>query len=142
MALPKLLDELVAKRIVEAVRAGASRTAAAEAARVGRSTLFEWLRRGAAGDAPYAAFLTRVREAEGALELELVKVIIGHGATSWQSCAWMLERKFGRRWALRRPEPIAPAPPMSEDEAERVIAEAVSVQAETERRRAEPADKP
>lgn len=102
MALPKLLDDLVTKRIVEAVRAGASRTAAAEAARVARSTLHLWLQRGADGEEPYAGFAMKVREAEGELEQELLSIIKKHSVNSWQAAAWILERKFQRRWAIRR----------------------------------------
>lgn len=120
MTLPKLHNELVERRIVEAVRAGATRAAAAEAARVGRTTLFRWLKDGAAGHEPYASFLTKVREAEGALESELVGIIKGHSADSWQAAAWLLERKWGKRWAIRR-ERVAELPVPTEAEARELL---------------------
>lgn len=131
MALPKLLDELVSKRIVDAVRAGASRTAAAEAARVGRSTLHLWLQRGAAGDEPYATFTTRVREAEGELERELVEVVMSHAAKSWQAAAFLLERKWQKRWAVRR-ERAADVGTVAPDEVAKLLAEAAQMHAETQ----------
>jgi transposase len=130
MALPKLLDDLVTKRIVEAVRGGASRTAAAEAARVARSTLHLWLQRGGAGEEPYASFTARVREAEGELEKELVTTIKNHSVNTWQAAAWMLERKFQKRWALRRDQQDR-ATPLTPEEQDRLIAEAAKLHAET-----------
>ena len=125
MALPKLLDDLVTKKIVEAVRAGSSRTAAAEAARVGRSTLHSWLKRGTEGEDPYAGFLAKVRQAEGELEAELLTIIKSHAVNSWQAAAWILERKYQKRWALRRETPKEK--PMTEQEAERLLAEAAAL---------------
>ena len=134
MALPKLLDELVARRIVDAVRAGASRAAAAEAARVGRTTLFRWLKDGAAGAEPYASFTAKVREAEGELEKELVTIIKGHSADSWQAAAWLLERKWQKRWAIRRDRQDRDAAPLTPEETARLIADAAQLHAEMEKK--------
>ena len=129
MTPPKLLDDLVAKKVVDAVRAGASRTGAAEAARVGRRTLHRWLQRGAAGEAPYAAFLEKIREAEGELEKELVGIIKGHASDTFAAAAWLCERRWPQRWALRRDRlDREPAPP-TEAETERLIAEAAELHA-------------
>ncbi len=122
MTLPKLVDDLVTRRIVDAIRAGASRAAAAEAARVGRTTLFRWLKDGATGAEPYASFLAKVREAEGELEKELLGIIKGHSANSWQAAAWILERKFQKRWAIRK-DREREGPPLSEEDLLRLTKE-------------------
>jgi transposase len=135
VALPKLLDELVTRRIVDAVRAGASRTAAAEASRVGRSTLHLWLKRGASGEEePYASFTAKVRQAEGELEKELLGIIKGHSANSWQAAAWILERKFQARWAIRKPREREAAP-ITPEETASLIAEAAQLHAETQEKK-------
>lgn len=66
------LDDLVAQKIVAAVKAGATRAGAAKAAKIGRSTLQSWLQKGRDGEEPYVSFLDRIREAEGDLEKKLV----------------------------------------------------------------------
>ncbi len=124
--IPKVLDDLVSARIIEAVRAGASRAAAAEAARVSRSSLHSWLRRGADGEEPYESFLIKVRAAEGELERELVTIIKKHSITSHSAACWLLERRFQTRWAQRRPEDKREAP-LSADEATALVAEAAQL---------------
>lgn len=111
------------KRVVDAIRAGASRVAAAEAANVARSTLQTWLRRGVEGDPEYTSFLAKVREAEGELEKELVGVIKGHSANTWQAAAWLLERKFQKRWAIRKES----YRDVDEHEAKKLVAEAAEL---------------
>ncbi len=100
---PSKLDDLTAKRIVDAIAAGGSRAAAAEAARVHRSTLMTWLARGRNGEQPYRDFLDRVKKAEAEAELSMV-AIVRTAATNgtWQAAAWWLERRRSRTYALRR----------------------------------------
>lgn len=62
----------MSKRFVDAVRKGSSLIGAARVARIGWTTAKEWMVRGRAGEAPFAAFAARVDEARGAVELELV----------------------------------------------------------------------
>jgi len=86
------LDDLIAQKIVAAVKAGASRTGAAKVAKVGRSTLLSWLAKGREGEQPYADFLDRVREAEGDLEKKLVGYAFGIASDpSHKDAAKMIE---------------------------------------------------
>lgn len=100
------LDDLVAQRIINCIAEGGSRTAAAAAAHVHRSTLLTWLRRGREGEAPYEAFYERVREAEWKAESKMVDCI-RNAATSdpryWQAAAWWLERMRPHEWGKREP---------------------------------------
>jgi hypothetical protein len=79
------------ERIVQAVRGGSSRAAAAGFAGVNRATLQEWLARGHSGEQPYADFLDKVEQAEGALVTQLSVEIVQD--EHWQAKAWMLKRK-------------------------------------------------
>lgn len=102
MGRPSKLDELRAKRIVDAIKAGASRTGAAKCARVHRATLMDWLARGRDGEQPYADFLDRVREAEGGVEERITTALLeaiekGHVGAM---CFW-LERRRPDEWGKR-----------------------------------------
>jgi transposase len=99
---PTKLDDLVAKRITDAIAAGGSRSAAAEAARVHRSTLMLWLARGRKGEAPYSDFLDRIRKAEADAENEMVVVVREAAKKNWCAAAWWLERRRPKIYSLRR----------------------------------------
>ncbi len=100
---PTKLDDLSAKRIVDAIAAGGSRSAAAEAARVHRSTLMGWLARGREGDPAYFDFLDRVKKAEAEAENEMVAIVRKAAMSgTWQAAAWWLERRRPNAYALRR----------------------------------------
>ena len=70
------MDDLVTKRVVDALKAGMGRKAAAGASGIGWSTLKVWLAAGRRGEAPYAAFLAKVEEAEGKAEREVVDALM------------------------------------------------------------------
>lgn len=101
-----LLTDLVQEKILQAVRAGATREGAARHARIGRSTLQVWLRRGEDGEEPYASFLARVREAEGGIEVRMVVCLLDiaehceHPPTRLAAITKVLDRRCG--WAQER----------------------------------------
>jgi hypothetical protein len=99
---PTKLDDLVAKRIYDAVAAGNTRRGAAAMAGVGYSTLKGWVQRGRAGEEPFAALLARLEKADVEAEAKRVKVITdaAEGGT-WTAAAWWLERRRPDRWARR-----------------------------------------
>lgn len=99
---PTKLDDLTAKRIVDAVAEGASRSAAAEAARISRQTLMNWLAAGRDGDPAYVDFFDRVKTAEAKAEIEMVNIIRQAATRSWQAAAWWLERCRAETYALKR----------------------------------------
>lgn len=103
MARPSKLDDLVAQRIVAAVKSGLPRTHAARLARISPATLFDWLARGRRGEPGYAELLERVAEAEAHDVAELVGFMREHAKVSHAACAWLLERRFPKAFALRRP---------------------------------------
>jgi hypothetical protein len=102
---PSKLDDIRAKRIVDAIRRGLSRTAAAAAAGVSKRALMDWLARGRDGEAHYEHFLHRVQEAEGKAEEEMVACIrtAALDPRYWQAAGWWLERARPADWAKREP---------------------------------------
>lgn len=105
MGRPSKLDDLRAKRVVDAIAKGLSRTAAAAKARVHRATLMDWLARGRDGEQPYADFLDRVKEAEAKAEEAMVDCVRGAALDPkyWQAAAWWLERCRPADYAKREP---------------------------------------
>jgi hypothetical protein len=99
---PLKLDDLVEKRILDALRAGSSRTAAAHGARVGYSTLKGWLADGRDGVEPFATFLAAVLEAEAGAENAVVTAIQKaiEGGHVGAMCFW-LERRRHEEWGKR-----------------------------------------
>ncbi len=109
MARPTALDDLLGKRIIDAIRRGGTRHDAALAAGISICTMFRWLQKGRAGQEPYDKFSDRVKAAEAEYRLECVQVITeaAHGG-SWQAAAWYLERRnykvWGRKDTWRAPD--------------------------------------
>jgi transposase len=101
---PLSLDDTTRARVLAAIEAGASRKTAALAAGVGRSTLMRWLAEGRAGVEPFATFAEEVAAAEARCELACVAAIQAAASRSWQAAAFLLERKFPKRWARRDPD--------------------------------------
>lgn len=102
MGRPTKLDDLVTKRICDAIKKGVSLAAAAKSAGVGASTLHLWLAKGRDGESPYSEFLEQVDRADGVAHTwaasklrELVEA--GHpGATMY-----LLERRWPEDWGKR-----------------------------------------
>lgn len=107
MGRPTLLDDLRAKRIVDAIAKGLSRTAAAAKGGVSRSSLMDWLARGRDGEQPYADFLHRVKKAEADAEEAMVECVrtAALEPKHWTAAAWWLERARPAEWAKREPTP-------------------------------------
>lgn len=109
MGRPTRLNDIIAQRIVNAVETGVSRTAQAAMGGVHRATLMDWLARGREGEAPYADFLDRVKEAEAKAEAQMVECvrIAGLDPKHWTAAAWWLERTRPNDYAKREPLPEA-----------------------------------
>ncbi len=102
MGRPSKLDDIVAQRVINAVKSGVPRVQAARLARVVPSTLFLWLAKGKAGDPAYSDFSDKVREAEAYDVEELVGFMRTHAKASWQACAWLLEKRAPKQFAAKK----------------------------------------
>jgi transposase-like protein len=79
--------------VLEALRGGNTRTAAAHAAGVDRSTIYEWLKNPTLSDA--------IKRAESDAEVEMVAVVRRASKKTWTAAAWWLERKKPKNWGKR-----------------------------------------
>ena len=102
MARPTKLTSEVQEQIVTAIRAGNYIETAAAYAGIDKSTLYDWLRRGARSPrGPYRGFSNAVKKALAEAEVRDVALIAKAGTKEWQAAAWRLERKFPDRWGRR-----------------------------------------
>lgn len=102
MARPTLFDDERVAKILKVIRNGGSRESAAAAAGITYAVLRKWIQRGRAGDEQFVAFVAAVKAADGAAEQAMVRLVRKAARTSWQAAAWWLERRRGKRYALKR----------------------------------------
>lgn len=103
--------------LVSHISKGNYRATACAAAGIHRQTLLTWEKWGAEGVEPYAGFVEALATAEAEAEMALLEEIrtarpatvgVG-GADVWQAKAWMMERRYGARWAARVKQQTAEA---------------------------------
>lgn len=96
---PKYTPE-VHRQIVDALKVGAFKKHAANAAGISERTLADWLQWGAEGREPYVELLRDVEQAIAADAVRnqtiISKAAAGEHAGDWKAAAWNLERKFPR----------------------------------------------
>ena len=95
MARPTKYNEDRHNRIVEALRGGNTRRAAAWAGGIDQDTFLQWLRR-------FPNFADDVKAAEADAELAMVERVRTAANDQWQAAAWWLERKMKRDWSNRQ----------------------------------------
>lgn len=83
------------QRIVETLRGGNTRRAAAWAGGIEIDTFHQWLKR-------YPAFSDAVKQAEADAELAMVERVRLASVDTWQAAAWWLERKLKQDWSARQ----------------------------------------
>lgn len=102
--------------IVKAVRAGNYMETAAAFAGLHKSTLYDWLKRGARekdrvskdprlrirkSELPFVEFSDALEKALAEAEVRDVAIIGKAAEEQWQAAAWRLERKFPERWGRK-----------------------------------------
>lgn len=110
MARTTKLDDLVSKRICDALKAGHSFGGAARAAGIDASTLHDWRRWGKDGRQPYAEFANRVDQARHIAENRCIEVLKKALESSDQrlaaDTAWKwLQRQRPLEWGDKTVEP-------------------------------------
>lgn len=107
MARPKGTTTLelapeIQTRIATYILAGSYIETAAKAAGIHKDTLYDWLKRGATGEEPFASFSDAVERALGEAEIrDLAVVSKAAQAGVWQAAAWKLERRNPKAWGRR-----------------------------------------
>ena len=126
MGRPTSLDDLVAQRIIAAVECGAPWYMAAAAGGVNPATLRDWKARARDGEEPFAAFYARLQKAEASGAVAVLNIIQNAAREgTWQAAAWILERRYPKQFALRKPEP--PGVQVTDEEAAKLVAEAAAL---------------
>lgn len=99
---PKLTPNLQLK-ICNALRASSYRSIAAQAVGIGVSTLYHWLDLGRQDGSPriYREFLEAVEAAEAESEMTLAANVTSAAKKDWRAAAFILERKFPKRWGKK-----------------------------------------
>jgi hypothetical protein len=101
---PYKLTPEVRQRLLDALRKGSTRKAAAESAGIGYSTFRGWLAAGRSEpEAGLSALLADIKRAEAEAVVAAVD-IIGKAAAggAWQAAAWWLERRYPEDWGQQR----------------------------------------
>lgn len=101
---PTVLNDLVIRRLCDALKRGNNRRNACALSGVGLNTFNLWLRRARDGGADYAEFGRRIRAAEADAEDGAVDHI-RTGKPGWQGVAWWIQRRTRPRWS----DPVAPS---------------------------------
>jgi len=100
---PEKLTPELQQKIVDAIRMGAYIETAAAYAGINKSTLYDWMRRGArAKSGKYKEFSNAIEKALAESEMRDLAVIAKASQENWQAAAWRLERKFPDRWGRRK----------------------------------------
>lgn len=113
---PTKINEERAGKIIRAIRAGNYIETAAALAGINKSTLYAWLKRGAAemdrlqndpkakpkkSELPFLDFSNAVDIALAEAENRDVEAINAAVMDDWRAAAWRLERKFPDRWGRK-----------------------------------------
>lgn len=95
MARPSKYTPETVKRIVEAIRLGATFTLACKYAGIDYSTFARWLH-------TKREFCEAIKEAEGRAAVRwLTKIEQAASAGNWQAAAWKLERRYPQEYGRR-----------------------------------------
>jgi transposase len=93
-------DEVTAKRLIEAVKAGNTIRAAAKVAGVSMGAVRRWLIE-SERESSTTAFHVRIERAEAEAEAAAVATVRDAAHDHWQAAAWWLERRRPRAWSKR-----------------------------------------
>jgi hypothetical protein len=97
MAETKYTEER-ARIILDAIEEGASDKAAAGLVGIDADTYYRWLKRGAQGEEPFAAFSALAHEAKAKRQLHRVRIINDAAHKDWHAASWLLERSGDAAW--------------------------------------------
>jgi transposase len=93
----KLTPELQEKILLH-LRVGAYVETAAACVGIHKDTFYEWMKKGARGIAPYAAFAAAVNKAVAESESRDLATILKASTQNWTAAAWRLERRFPEKY--------------------------------------------
>jgi len=90
---------------------------------IGRQTLYDWRRRAELGEQPYVDFAAQLDRALASVEASLLQHVQWGAMESWRAAAWLLERRFPKRYGTHQTLRVEKAPAdMTDDELEAELA--------------------
>jgi hypothetical protein len=102
MGRPTKLTKEIHNTIIRYIKAGNYVETAAAAAGINKSTLYDWLKRGAnEPETIFEDFSNAVAQAMAQSEIDMVNKLKKHEADSAQPIEWRLERRFPERWGRK-----------------------------------------
>lgn len=102
------------KRIVTAIKQGATYELAAQYGGVAYNTFNEWMKRGQEEtEGEFTEFHEAIKSAEGQAAVKWLRVIEKAGRESWQAMAWKLERRYPHDYGRQVQEHTVDLPPDS-----------------------------
>lgn len=109
--LPSRIGELdTVQQLLQAVEDGNYIETAAELAGVAKQSVYNWIKRGEAGEEPYKAFMDAVKRAQARAEAAEVQKVraAGKDPRFWAASMTFLERRHPDRWARRSEDNSSP----------------------------------
>lgn len=93
---PTKLTAAVQRKIVKAIKAGATHDLAALYAGISRTSFYDWKARGEAGEEGFTNFSDAIELAEGKGAVDLLEKIktAAQDPKEWRAGAWLLERRY------------------------------------------------
>jgi transposase len=102
VARPDKLTPEIQQKIVDSLRMGNYIETASAYAGINKTTLYDWLKRGAREKrGKYKQFSNAVEKAMAEAEMRDVALIAQAAKENWQAAAWRLERKYPARWGRK-----------------------------------------
>lgn len=101
---PTKLTPAITKKIVKALKAGATHDLAALYAGISRTTFYDWKARGEAGEEDFSDFSDAIALAEGKGAVELLEKIklATKDPKEWRAGAWLLERRYPEQYGKQQ----------------------------------------
>lgn len=90
--------------------------AACQVEGVGRTTLRDWRKQGAAGVEPFDAFVVELERALATVEVQVTINVVKASKRDWRAGAWWLERRRPRRYGVKQTLRIEKKPEHMTDE--------------------------
>ncbi len=105
---PLKLNKQIQDEIVKYIEAGNYVETASALAGIHKDTFYRWIKEGARSSkyCKFKRFSDAIKKAESKAEASGVVRVRYAGKQQWQAEAWFLERRFPRRWALKKQREI------------------------------------
>ena len=120
MPRPTKLTPDIQAKIIKAISLGMTRELTAKFAGIGLQTLYGWLAKGRAGEAPYLKFSEAVHEAEAKGALMNLAIIQQAAKKDWRAATWSLQTRHGYH---KGAEEVVPPSPAERASVQRLISE-------------------